>query len=754
MSNMLNANNNTFSSTLMNQNVDEISMTDLFSTLVDGKWIVISITIIFLCIGIAKAILDEPVYSADVIFQVNEKSQGLLGHELSLAESNSEISIQAEIEFIKSRKILGEVVENLGLDIIVKPNYFPIVGKVAAERFQKNNHDDSVSKSLFGLSSYAWGGEFIKVDTFSVPSNWIDREFQLLGDNRGNFQLIYRNQIILDGRVGKLTSKQLGHNQQPLTILVSQLKSLPGTTFSVMKQSKAAAIYQLREVLSISEKGPNTRIMGLTVESHSPDSAAKISNEIANTYIQQNVELKSLGVQKNLEFLNKHLPIMKNQLDAASNSLNEYRYSRGSVNLVTETKNLLHGAVELKTQISLLHLQRDELRQRFTDSHPSVKVIDRQLARLQEQTRSHDKMIKMLPETEQVILGLSEEVKVSSRLYSVLLSNAKMLRVSMLAPSGGAMVIDYAVKPDQAIRPQKLLIIGGALILGLMLGLAVVFIRRILNPGVKDPALIERELNMPVCATVLFSKKQRILNNRFDKNYKSVKKIPSLLALFEKDGQVIEGLRGLCASLHFSLLEGKNNTLLISGPSAGIGKTFVSTNLATVMAETGKKILLIDADMRSGYMHKIFGVSKENGLSRIILNTVTVKEAIHKIPLVDIDFIPAGEIHHNPAELLLNENFAVFLNDISKQYDLVIIDSPPVLAVSDALIISRMVKAVYLVVKSGEHPMGELMESVIKLSDAGAKVEGIVFNAVPESYPRYVYGSRKTYQGNFKRFFK
>lgn len=150
--------------------------------------------------------------------------------------------------------------------------------------------------------------------------------------------------------------------------------------------------------------------------------------------------------------------------------------------------------------------------------------------------------------------------------------------------------------------------------------------------------------------------------------------------------------------------------------------------------------MLIDGDMRKGFVNKALGVSRENGLSEIISNAITVKDAVRTIPLANFDFISTGAIPPNPSELLLHENFVNFLKSTSQRYDLVIIDSPPILAVTDAAIISRMSSAVFLVVKAGEHPMRELEQSVRKLVNAGANVKGIVVNDMPVSSSRYGYG--------------
>lgn len=734
---------------------DTIDLGELLSILVDGKWLVIVITFAVFSMGIIKAFIDTPIYKVDAMLQVNEKSQTMVGMEPLNDIFGNKLPVMAEIELIKSRKVLGTVVKNLDLEIIAKPKYFPLVGETIARRFQRRNQDNAVSSSIFGQAKYAWGGEAIQVSTLTVPDDLKDEQFILLAGHQGQFQLIFNDEVILEGAAGKLTSKHIENFQQPVTLFVSLLRARPGTQFILMRQSENNAIHQLRNVLTVSEKGKGTGILELTLESHSADHAVRVLNEIANIYVQQNVEYKSAESQKTLEFLDKQLPILKDQMETATSILNEYKNKKGSVDLTTETQNILKEVVEIKTQVTLLQQKRDELKEKFAGSHPNIIAVDRQIARLQEQLQSHNKMIKALPETQQVIMGLSGDVNISTSLYSTLLNNAQTLRVAKAGTVGDVRVIDYAILPDMAIKPNKLLIIGVAFALGLLLGVVAVFVRKLLLRGIEDPDLIEKQLHIPVYATISHSKDQELLNRELNKSNKSVRRnSPLVLSLRNREDVAIESLRSLRTTIHFSLLEAQNNIIVITGPSPGVGKTFVSSNLATVMADAGKKILLIDADMRKGAINKMFGINRENGLSELILNTTSVQDATRKIPLANIDFIPTGTIPPNPSELLLHERFGQILEGFTEKYDLIIIDSPPILAVTDAAIIGQLSGAAFMVIKAGMHTKRELEQSIRRFSQSGVTIKGIVFNDMPQSSSRYGYGyqyGRYVYQYSYEK---
>jgi tyrosine-protein kinase Etk/Wzc len=519
-----------------------------------------------------------------------------------------------------------------------------------------------------------------------------------------------------------------------------------------MKKSLASGINDLVENLAVVEKGKKTGILSFTLESDSPVVAAQTLNEVANIYVKQNVEQKSKEAQNTLEFLDKQLPAIKDQLEANTTALNDFRTNKGSVNLDLEAQNVLSGVVEVKTQIILLQQKRDELRGKFTESHPAIIAIDKQIARLQVQMNANDKKIETLPETQQVILRLSRDVEVSNELYTTLLNNAQTLKVAKAGTVGDVRIIDEAVPPTESIKPNKRLIIAVASLLGLIAGVVWVFIRKALHRGVEDPDQIEKRLNIPVYATIPHSNEQQKLNEKLKILDKKHNDQPIILALENKEDLAIESLRSLRTTLHFAFLEAQNNIIMITGPSPGIGKSFVTINLATVLADAGKKILVIDGDLRKGFINKNLGVTREDGLSDLISSTTTLDKAIRHIGAAKIDFIPTGSIPPNPSELLLHERFGQLLETLSKQYDHIIIDSPPILAVTDASVIGRIASATLMVVKAGQHPIRELEQCTKRLAQSGVHMKGIVFNDLPKTSSSYGYGYGKyVYQYNYQK---
>jgi tyrosine-protein kinase Etk/Wzc len=230
----------------------------------------------------------------------------------------------------------------------------------------------------------------------------------------------------------------------------------------------------------------------------------------------------------------------------------------------------------------------------------------------------------------------------------------------------------------------------------------------------------------------------------------SEKKRRAILAVDSPEDAAIESLRNLRTALHFGMMDVKNNCIMIAGPSPTVGKSFVSINLAAVLTRPDKKVLLIDADMRRGHLHQYLGLQRENGLSEFISGDIPIGEALHPTSIPNLTLIPTGTMPPNPAELLLHQRFTNCLKVLGPHYDHIIIDSPPILAVTDATIIGQMAGGTLMVLKAGEHPMREIEQAVKRLKQAGVNVRGLLFNDVNVQSQRYGAG-KYSYQYSYKK---
>lgn len=723
---------------------EEIELGDYLAVLIQSKWLILAVTLIALLVGGGYAMIAQPIYSADGLLQVEEKKSTLGSLDISTL-LEGETAVNAEIELLRSRLVLGKTVDNLRLDFSARPVYFPLIGQAIARRYHAR---EGVAEPWFGLDHYAWGGEVVEVSTFDIPLAYLGKTFTIVAGKEGLYQLLEpEGEILLEGQVGHAVQTEMGRDGT-LTLFISTLTARPGTRFELVRNARFSAIETLQDNLKVTEKGKQSGMIAISLEGSDPRRVTATINEIANIYVRQNVERKSAEAEQTLSFLEDQLPVLKQRLETAEVALNSYRLQRGSVDLPKETQVVLEKIVAVDGQLIQLKQKRDELLQKFTPAHPIIMALDAQTARLNQELADLNQHVKNLPDTQQEVLRLSRDVQVNTELYTSLLNSAQELRVVKAGTVGNVRIVDYAVTPYLPIKPKKGLILTLSLVLGLFLGTVAAFVRKALRGGVEDPDLMEKQLGLPVYATIPHSKQQ----DKLIKRVRAKRGPHAVLAMTNAEDLSIESLRSLRTTLHFALMEAKNNIIMITGPSPGVGKSFISVNLCAVLASTGKRVVLIDADLRKGHLNQYLGLDRDQGLTGLISGTLDKAQVIHPTPIAGLDLIPTGAIPPNPSELLLHERFAACLEELVKGYDHVIIDSPPVLAVTDAAIVGRLAGASLMVVKAGVHPLREIEHSVKRLKQAGVNLRGLLFNDVKVLSRRYGYGYGKyAYQYAYKK---
>lgn len=722
---------------------DEIDLLALLGALLDNKAIIIACTVLFAVVGVAYAVLSTPVYQANAILQIEEKSSGvgsLLGDSDFFATTSAAVT---EIELLKSRQVIGQAVDNLKLTTVVEPKLFPVIGPFLHRRFQPNS-EQPVASAFLGFGSYAWGGEQLDVFQLEVPQTYVGEDLTLTAGENGSYTLYNDDgDQLLTGAVGEAVESD-GFKMQ-----VATLVARPGTDFKLVKRNRLRTILSFQKNIGASEKGKDSGILSISFEHTKPDYATNVLDEVSRLYVRQNVERKSAEAQQSLEFLTEQLPQVRRDLEKAENALNAYQASAGSVDISIETQSVLNQVVEIEAAISELTLKREELQRRFTRDHPSYQALMSQMGQLESRRNQMLKAVGSLPETQQELLRLTRDVQVSTEIYTQMLNKSQELDVMRAGTVGNVRIIDEAAVDTSApVKPKKALIVVLATLLGGMLGVAIALLRHALNRGIENPELIE-QLGLPVYASVPFSKDQEVMERSF-KGKASHRQGSNLLAATNPADLSIEALRSLRTSLHFAMMEAKNNVLMISGPSPGVGKSFVSVNLAAIIAQSGQKVMLIDGDMRKGYLHKLVGLEPEPGLSALLANTHTLADVVHKSEVEGLHFISRGQIPPNPSELLMHANFQTLLDQLSNMYDLIIIDTPPILAVTDAALVGRLAGTNLIVTRFGLNPVKEVELTVQRFRHNGIEIKGAIFNAVQKKASAYGYGNYGYYQYEYK----
>jgi tyrosine-protein kinase Etk/Wzc len=715
---------------------DDVDLGHYIDVLLANKWLIAAITALVLAAGTAYALMARPVYEADVLIQVEDVAEG--GGKGPLAETGGLFDVKTpasgEMEIIRSRMIVGQAVEATKLYIAAGPKYVPYIGAWLARRATGLS-----DPGFLGFDGYVSGTERIVVSQFDVPTSWEGSLFTLTAKAGGQYTLQHPAlSAPLTGTVG--TALKAETKDGPIDLLVNELAGKPGAQFNLTRLSKQSTINALQAGLSLTEKGKASSIIAVTLQDQDPYKLTRVLNAVGTQYVRQNIERKAAEAQKTLAFLDVQLPEFKRQLEASEEVYNKYRNQKGTVAFDEEAMLVLGTAVDRQTKLLEAQQRRRELEARFTSNHPLVQTLDSQIAALNRDVGDVQNRIKSLPAVQQEAVRMERDVKVNTELYQSLLNNALQLRLVKEGKVGNVRVLDEAVMPDSPIKPQRRTVIAVSLVLGLFAGVIAAFMRNaFVEQRIRDPHEVEANTGLPVFSTIPVSTTQASIAKRRLTGATGVR----LLSVEHPDDLAVESLRSLRTAMQFAMLESSNNRVMITGATPGVGKSFVTANFAALMAAAGKRTLLIDADLRRGHIHQYLGLQRHGGLSELIAGSLTVQQTVHKQVIPNLDLLATGQLPPNPAELLVSESFKTTLEKLSEMYDLVVIDTPPVLVAADTAIVAGHAGTVLLVARANLSTMGELKESTRRLALSGKAATGVLLNAMDvekRAYSAYKYG--------------
>ncbi|HBQ2361762.1 TPA: polysaccharide biosynthesis tyrosine autokinase, partial [Klebsiella pneumoniae] len=692
---------------------DEMDLGKLIGELIDHRKLIIAITSFCTLISLVYAIFATPIYQANSLIQVEQKQGNAILSNLSQMLPDSQPQSAPEISLIQSRMILGKTVDDLNLQIMIKQNYFPIFGQGFARLLGEKPSNIEVTR------------------LYVTNANDDVTQLELKIKDGEHYQIKYDG-AVFNGRVGELLE-----NKQ-LAIKVNDISAKPGDTFTIYYFNRLKAIADLLDNLNVSDQGKDTGILSISYTGENPQLIKNIVNSISENYLAQNISRQAAQDAKSLDFLNIQLPKVRNDLDIAENKLNAYRRQSDSVDLSLEAKAVLDQIVNVDNQLNELTFRESEISQLYTKEHPTYKALMEKRKTLQEEKLRLNKKVSSMPETQQEILRLSRDVESGRAVYMQLLNRQQELNIAKSSAIGNVRIIDDAVTQLKPVKPKKILVVIIGFILGLSIAIGVVFLRIMLRRGIETPEQLE-EIGINVYASVPVAE-SLVSNERSIKNIRKKithKEYTGLLATTNPADLAIEAIRGLRTSLHFAMIEARNNILMISGASPNAGKTFISSNLAAVVAQTGKKVLFIDTDMRKGYVHKVFDVENDNGLSNYLSGKLGLEATLKKIPEAGFDFISRGVVPPNPTELLMHRRMEEMLKWASQNYDLVILDTPPILAVTDAAIIGHYAGTTLLVARFELNTVKEMDVAFKRFEQSGIVAKGCILNGIVKKASSY-----------------
>ncbi|EJD6410992.1 polysaccharide biosynthesis tyrosine autokinase [Providencia sp. PROV170] len=677
---------------------DEIDLLALFKVLKSSYLKIGFFTLFFILLAAAYSFLATPIYQANATLQYDKASQVSLVDQMSemmpLASSGGQVD--SEIEVIKSRMVLGKTVTNLNLDTQIAPAGF----------FDK----------LWGDKTDA------VVALYLVPEDFIGKPATLtyLGDNK--YSINIEGQV-LEGSVGILLK------QDDISLLVSSLVAEVGQEFTLVKNARYSTIEDLRNTLAIAEVGKGTGIINMAIKGADKTENVQILNSIIQNYVDQNTERKKEVTNNTLLFLDEYLPKIKTKLDNYENQLNTFRKKNESIDLSLEAKSALDSALQVEEKLNELTFKEVEIQQLYTRNHPAYQsLLDKRQQLLREKEKI-SKAIQKLPNTQQQIVRLTRDVESEQAIYNQLVAKQQELSVLNSGITADVRIIDSAESQPNAVAPKKALILVLATILGFIVGCAYVIAREFFNNKIKGTEDIDA-LGINVYATIPFSSYEKKLIAEGNKHP---------LALENPADTAVEAIRSLRTSVYFSVMNQGNNLVMVTSASPGVGKSFVTSNMAVVLANAGKKVLLIDTDLRKGRIHKAFGLSNKLGLSDYLSQSDTSQPNIHNSVIENLDVICRGKNVTHSSELLMSERFKRLLDTVKGQYDVVVIDTAPILAITDSAIIGKYVGTSLLIAYYGVNTVKDVELSLKRFKQNDIEITGVILNGIDAKSDDYNY---------------
>ncbi|MCM2358016.1 MAG: polysaccharide biosynthesis tyrosine autokinase [Geobacteraceae bacterium] len=753
----------------------EVHLHDYLRVILRRRWtFLVAFCAVFFGVAVYTFSL-KPIYEASATLHVRDEKGGngdLLGA-LGVSRQNP---IDAEIEILKSRSNAEQVVKRLQLD-------------------------RQVTRRSRGLS--------FKIADFASAAPQGEYHVELTGPDS------YKVLAPDDRPVGTGKSGVLLQSGE-LRLLLTDLKGKPGDSFHLSLAPLQAAANGLKGRIKAAEVGNKTRIIRLSFSDNNPVMAREVVNTLAQVYLEQSVAFKTQEARKSSEFIEEQMNSVRGDLDAAEKNLQAYKTGAGVVMLDSEAEELVKkisdtekertglalqrkqvefslaalrdaqkqgkvytpaglkddpGVGAMAGKLADLEVQKRALLSETTDAHPQVKALQGQIDEIQRkliaiydtsqknlarqegavaQTLArYEGLFKQLPAAERDLARLMRHTKVNADIYTFLLQKHEEARIAKASTISNINVIDPAITPGAPIKPNKKKNLLLGFLVGAMLGVGLAFFQEYLDDTIKDAEEAKRAIGLPLLAVIPFIPRREA--------EAEAKCSVSLITQLEPKSSVAEAFRSLRTSLHFSAINREKKILLLTSTFPGEGKSTISANLANTLSQTGARVLIIDCDLRRSSLHEKFGHSKIPGLAELLTGDSTFTAARHNSGISGLDLISAGTTPPNPAELLGSEAMRRFLETHRESYDHIIIDAPPVLAVTDAPVLTAMSDMVLVVMEAGRVPLKAAQRMREMLATIQAPVAGLVVNDKTgrgESYGyyggryyRYGYGYGYGYYG-------
>jgi succinoglycan biosynthesis transport protein ExoP len=726
---------------MMDQNTEEqINLRDYLYVIQKRRWTVITV---FAVIVITVAILTftaTPIYEATARLIIDKENPNVVSiQEVMSVDASGSDYYQTQYKIIESRTVAREVIRHLNLD--KSEEFFPkpkddLISNV------KRSIQETIAFWKDSITSLLRTGDESRPKTLEG----FEPDSPLVSDFIKRIKVSpIRNSRLVDVRFESKDS----------VLAATIVNTLADVYISQNLETKLRAVQDAVKWL-------HNRIEEERKKVEKAEQALLRYKEKHSIITDFSSDVENITAQK-LAHLNTQV------VEAESNRVEaETRYKQAMV--LTGTPDMLDSIPEvlnneLIRQIKSMEVELfkriSELSKKYGQKHPRMVAIESELNTLQKRrTQEVSRVINSLKNEYKVALAKENSLKAalakqkkeslelnqkaiqygvlrreseSARyMYELLIKRFKETSLTEDMKTGNIRIVDRAEVPEYPTKPKKKLNILLAIIVSLLTGTGLAFFFEYLDNTIKLPEEVEKHLDIPFLgSTPLFSTKNK-WNIRDDTS-------PELVAFNYPRSTASELYRGIRTSILFSSAEAVPQVVLITGVGQQEGKTITTANLAVTMAQADSKIVILDCDMRRANVHKVFGTANDHGISNLLVGNSNMREAILHTRIPNLDVIPCGPIPPNPAELLGSTRMTTLLNSLRKHYAHILIDSPPSIAVTDAVVLSKSVDGVILVIRAGYTAKEIIKSGIAQFGAVGAHILGAVLNGVDMSRDSYRY---------------
>jgi len=665
-------------------------------------------------------ISTDKEYEASALLQVNEV-EGPFDIGSDQIDFNAP-TIKEEANLLRSRRVLSPVVDAYNMRINADADAIPVLGEVT-------KRIPFLADTLSGFDfakRYAWSENTIEVATLEVPRRWEDETLKLVSLGDGAYSLYKDDTLLIDrAQVGETVDIAIP-NLEPLTINLSALEAPEGLHYTLERSSLQTTVARLRDELSTETSDTKSRMITVKLKGNDPSHAAQLTNAIVAEYESVKLGTQNLKLDNDGQFYEQRLPEVETDLRAAEVALAEFRTASATFDSDVQRRAKLGQIDTLETRLLDLEIEIADQLKRYT-----IRTLRGQISRA--------------PNTERELRILEEDVDAKRALFTEMNERVQELRVARGGSIPAVQVIDDALAPRKPVAPNSLLAIVGGTLATLFLYTLYLTLRSALTTVIGDQDSLERASGLPVFMNIPKSTAQKRLASPVTVDPRRL--LPgsgqeqsaadsNVLALTKPEDYSIENLRGLRSMLDDVMAGASNNVLMITSPLPSMGKSFLSMNLAVLVAQSGKRVLLIDADYQRGQMHKTLGVPMGPGLPEVVSGKSELKESVRQTSVENLYCIPRG-FGGAQGEMPTEKQFGQFMQIVAPRFDVAIVDTPPVLSVSTAASLGKHAGSTIMVVKEGEVKEPQLNEALRRLTFSGVRVSGCILNGSSAPTPRH-----------------